>query len=90
MIKTTHLTRTDKLPHTHFPPALAETVQALYGDLGTGSFGSSSSIKYFDPASRLYVVRTPREAVKEIQFAFTWYYAYISLGEASVVNLYVT
>ncbi len=41
--------------------AIREKIQTLWGDIGSGGFGNSISIKFYDDSSRLFVVRVPRD-----------------------------
>ena len=51
---------------------LLDTIQRLYGDVGTGTFGmGTTGVKYLDPISKIYVVRTSREDLEHVQFALT-------------------
>ena len=51
--------------------ALNEMIQSLYGDVGTGSFGSNTSVKFYEPSFSIYVIRTSREHLNQVQFALT-------------------
>ena len=52
--------------------AVLETIQRLYGDVGTGSFGmGTTGVRYIDPVSKIYVIRTSREDLEQVQFALT-------------------
>ena len=48
-----------------------ETICSLYGDVGSGAFGSSTAVKYFDQNFNVYVIRTSRDHMTEVQFALT-------------------
>ena len=51
---------------------LLDTIQRLYGDIGTGTFGmGTTGVKFMDPISSIYVVRTSREDLERVQFALT-------------------
>ena len=51
--------------------ALSNCIQNLYGEVGMGSFGFNSQIKYYDPLSKVYIFRLPREYLKEVQFSLS-------------------
>lgn len=50
---------------------IKEKVESLYGDVGVGSFGSTSLIKAFDNASKIFVLRTTREAEINLRLAIS-------------------
>jgi RNase P/RNase MRP subunit POP5 len=41
----------------------------LYGDVGYGNFGMITSVKFYDPTSNIFVVRTSRESYTDCSFA---------------------
>ena len=49
----------------------ADTICKLYGDVGSGAFGSSTAVKYFDQNLNVYVIRTSRDHLTQVQFALT-------------------
>ena len=49
--------------------AIKEKVENLFGDIGLGSFGTSSMITVFDIKTKIFVVRTPREAETNVRLA---------------------
>ncbi len=55
--------------------AIQEKVQALYGDVGAGEFGTTTALRYFDgnveTGSKILVLRTPREGEAQIKFAMS-------------------
>ena len=52
--------------------AIREKVQALYGDVGAGEFGTTTVLRYFDgnveTGSKILVLRTPREREAQMKF----------------------
>jgi RNase P/RNase MRP subunit POP5 len=46
-----------------------DKIQALYGDVGFGSFGISCHVKFFDPKYLICVIRVPREFENEVRFS---------------------
>jgi RNase P/RNase MRP subunit POP5 len=50
---------------------IKEKVESLYGDVGVGEFGSSSIIKAFDNVSKIFVLRTTREAETNLRLAIS-------------------
>jgi RNase P/RNase MRP subunit POP5 len=51
--------------------SIREKVEALFGDVGVGSFGALSLIKVFDPHSKIFVMRTTREAETNLRLAIS-------------------
>lgn len=51
--------------------SLVEMIQSLYGDVGTGSFGTSTLVKFYEPTCNIYLIRTSREHLSQVQFALT-------------------
>ena len=49
--------------------AIKEKVENLFGDIGLGSFGTSSMITVFDIKTKIFVLRTPREAETNVRLA---------------------
>ena len=49
--------------------AIKEKVENLFGDIGLGSFGTSSMITIFDIKTKIFVLRTPREAETNVRLA---------------------
>ena len=49
--------------------AIKEKVENLFGDIGLGSFGTSSMITVFDIKTKIFVLRTPREAEINVRLA---------------------
>ena len=49
--------------------AIKEKVESLFGDVGLGSFGTSSLITVFDIKSKIFVLKTPREAENNVRLA---------------------
>jgi RNase P/RNase MRP subunit POP5 len=50
---------------------IKEKVEALFGDIGVGCFGTLSIIPLFDMKSKIFVLRTSREAETNIRFALS-------------------
>ena len=51
--------------------SIREKVESLFGEVGAGSYGSSSIVKGFDTYSRIFVVRTQREAENNLRLAIS-------------------
>ena len=51
--------------------AVKEKVEALFGDIGMGSFGTLSMIPFFDPKSKIFVLRTSREGETNVRLALS-------------------
>ena len=55
--------------------SIREKVQALYGDVGAGEFGTNMTLRYFDgnleTGSLILVIRTPRDGEMQTRFAMT-------------------
>lgn len=51
--------------------AIKEKVEALFGDIGVGCFGTLSIIPLFDLKSKIFVLRTSREAETNLRFALS-------------------
>lgn len=51
--------------------SLMEMIQSLYGDVGTGSFGANTAVKFYDKSCHVYLIRTSREHLHMVQFALT-------------------
>lgn len=51
--------------------AIKEKVEALFGDIGVGCFGTLSIIPLFDLKSKIFVLRTSREAETNMRFALS-------------------
>lgn len=50
---------------------IKEKVEALFGDIGVGCFGTLSIIPLFDLKSKIFVLRTSREAETNLRFALS-------------------
>ena len=51
--------------------SIREKVESLFGEVGAGSYGSSSIVKGFDTYSRIFVVRSQREAETNVRLAIS-------------------
>lgn len=51
--------------------AIKEKVEALFGDIGMGSFGTLSMIPFYDSKSRIFVLRTSREGETNMRLAIS-------------------
>lgn len=51
--------------------SVKEKVEALFGDIGMGSFGTLSMIPFFDSKSRIFVLRTSREGEINVRLALS-------------------
>ena len=51
--------------------AIKDKVDALFGDIGAGQFGNLSVIHVFDPTSKIFVLRTSREAETNLRLAIS-------------------
>ena len=51
--------------------AIKDKVEALFGDIGAGQFGNLSVIHVFDPTSKIFVLRTSREAEISLRLAIS-------------------
>lgn len=51
--------------------SLIENIKFLYGEVGMGSFGANIQVKFYDPTTRIYLVRVFREHALSLQFALT-------------------
>ena len=51
--------------------SIREKVESLFGEVGAGSYGSSSIVKGFDTYSRIFVVRTQRDAETNLRLAIS-------------------
>jgi RNase P/RNase MRP subunit POP5 len=50
---------------------IKEQIESLFGDVGVGSFGTTSLIKAFDVNSKVFVLRTTREAETNLRLAIS-------------------
>ena len=51
--------------------SIKEKVESLFGDVGLGSFGTLSLITLFDVKSKIFVMRTSREAEANVRLALS-------------------
>lgn len=64
-------TSTGEVTASEIQIALREKIQILFGDVGAGSFGNSTMVRFFDKETSIFVVRTTREACKDVWFAMS-------------------
>lgn len=50
---------------------IKEKVESLFGDIGAGSFGTNSLIRSFDINSKIFIVRTSRDAETNLRLAIS-------------------
>lgn len=50
---------------------LREKIQTLYGDVGAGSFGNMTIVRFFNKETNIFVVRSTRDAYKDVWFAMS-------------------
>ena len=50
---------------------IRDKIETLFGDIGVGSYGAMTLIKAFDLNSRIFVVRTSRDAEKYVRLAIS-------------------
>ena len=51
--------------------AIKEKVESLFGEVGVGLFGTSSLVTVFDIKSKIFVMRTSREAETNVRLAIS-------------------
>ena len=51
--------------------ALRDSILRLYGEVGSGEFGTGVRVIFFDGATRILAIRSNRDAISKVRFALT-------------------
>ena len=51
--------------------AVRDSVQCIFGDIGSGRVSSSLSIRMFHQSTKIFVLRVPRESATDVWFAIS-------------------
>ena len=66
-----NLSKQEDLNSKELLASIKDKINVLFGEIGNGCISTNLTLKYYDPLSRIFVLRILRDSVKDVWFTMT-------------------